>query len=71
MMKPAAWTARNFSFDRPVETFSEVLERLRGTPTRAAELVHGYSDETLGRRPTGEIVGQRASGPPYRSHGTG
>ena len=51
MMKPVAWTARNFSFDRPVGTFSEVLKRLRGTPTRPAELVHGYSDETLGRRP--------------------
>lgn len=54
MMKPAAGTARKFSFDRPVETFPEVLERLRGTPSRAAELIYGYSDETLARRPEGK-----------------
>ena len=54
MMKPAAWTARKFSFDRPVKTFSELLERLRGTPARAAELVRGFSDQTLALRPQGK-----------------
>jgi hypothetical protein len=54
MMKPAAWTARKFSFDRPIETFPEVLERLRGTPARAAELVQGFSDQTLALRPEGK-----------------
>jgi hypothetical protein len=54
MMKPAAWTARSFSFDRPPDTFPEVLERLRGTPARAAELVSGFSEETLARGPAGK-----------------
>ena len=54
MRNPAAWTVHKFSFDRPVETFSEVLERLRGTPPRAAELVNGFSDQTLALRPEGK-----------------
>ena len=54
MMKPAAWTARRFSFDRPVETFPEVLERLRGTPARAADLVAGFSDGALSARAQGK-----------------
>ena len=54
MMKPAAWTARKFSFDRPVETFPEVLERLRGTPARATELAARLSERDLSARPLGK-----------------
>lgn len=50
MMTPAAWTARKFSFDLPIETFPEVLERLRGTPARTAELMAGVPDNILAAR---------------------
>jgi hypothetical protein len=53
-MKPAAWTIRKFSFDRPLATFPEVLERLRGTPGRAGELVSGLPEEILGARLEGK-----------------
>jgi hypothetical protein len=53
-MKPAAWTDRKFSFDRPLGTFPEVLERLRGTPGRAGELVAGFSEQALGARREGK-----------------
>jgi hypothetical protein len=62
MMKPAAWTARKFSFDRPVEAFPEVLERLRGTPARAAELVQGFSDQTLALRMEGKWSAKQHTG---------
>jgi selenocysteine lyase/cysteine desulfurase len=50
MIKPAAWTARTFTFDLPLGMFPAVLERLRGTPAGAAELVSGLSEEVCNRR---------------------
>ncbi len=44
------WTQREFVFDQPVGTFPAVVERLRGTPARAAELVVGLPEEVLGNR---------------------
>ena len=54
MIKPSAWTARTFTFDLPIGAFPAVLERLRGTPARATELVSGVSEEVLGRRSNGK-----------------
>jgi len=54
MLKPAIWTARTFSFDRALNTFPEILERLRGTPARAAELVAGFAEENLAAREEGK-----------------
>jgi selenocysteine lyase/cysteine desulfurase len=50
MIKPVAWTSRTFSFDLPLGMFPAVLERLRGTPAGAAELVSGLSEELCNRR---------------------
>jgi len=45
------WMDRTWSFDLPVGAFPAVLERLRGTPARASELVQGIPDSTLRARP--------------------
>lgn len=45
------WMDRTWSFDLPVGAFPAVLERLRGTPARAEELVAGIPDRTLRTRP--------------------
>src|SRR5712691_3172412 len=50
MIQSIAWTARTFTFDLPLGTFPAVVERLRGTPARAAELLSGVSEELLSRR---------------------
>jgi hypothetical protein len=54
MIKPVAWTARRFNFDLPAGAFPAVLERLRGTPARAAELVSGIPEELLNARLNGK-----------------
>jgi hypothetical protein len=45
------WSARRFDFSFPVEIYPEVLERLRGTPARVAELLEGIPAERRVRRP--------------------
>ncbi len=50
MISLGAWTARTFTFDLPSSAFPAVLERLRGTPARAADLVARVDDTLLGRR---------------------
>ena len=50
MIQSVAWTARTFTFDLPLDAFPAVVERLRGTAARAAELVSGVSEELLSRR---------------------
>jgi len=54
MIKPVAWSTRTFTFDLPLGTFSSILERLGGTPARAAELVSGVSEELISRRSNGK-----------------
>jgi hypothetical protein len=44
------WTDRTFSFDFPVGVFPGIVERLRGTPARIAELVRGVPYSMLIRR---------------------
>lgn len=41
---------RQFSFDQPLGVFPALLERLRGTPARAAELTLGFTDQGLANR---------------------
>lgn len=54
MIEPLAWTARTFTFDLPLGAFPAVLERLRGTPARAGELVAGVPEDVLGARHNGK-----------------
>ena len=44
------WIERRFSFDFPPTKFPDVLERLRGTPARIEELVHGVDAHVLTQR---------------------
>jgi DinB superfamily len=48
------WTTRTFTFNLPPSAFPAVLERLRGTPARAADLVAGVPDDVLGQRANGK-----------------
>jgi hypothetical protein len=50
MIKPMPWVGRTFSFGLPVGAFPMVVERLRGTPARAAELVNGLPEALLAER---------------------
>jgi uncharacterized damage-inducible protein DinB len=50
------WMQRTFRFDFPWELFPEQLERVRGTPVRAAALVAGLPQAVLAQR-----VGERWS----------
>ena len=50
MFEPEKWTDRNWSFRLPLDRFPNILERLRGTPARASELVRYIPDEALSVR---------------------
>lgn len=45
-----SWTERTFNFDFPVEVFPGIIERLRGTPSRIADLVRTLPHNMLTRR---------------------
>jgi len=49
-MQRLKWIDRRFTFDFPVETYPELLERLRGTPIRVAERLRPVPRERLLRR---------------------
>jgi len=49
-IEPVAWVDRAFTFNLPVGAFPAVLERARGTPARASELVLGAPEELLSAR---------------------
>jgi hypothetical protein len=53
-VRPASWFKRRWSFNLPVGAFPAVLERLAGTPPRAAALVAGVSEARLAQRPLGK-----------------
>jgi hypothetical protein len=44
------WSERRWSFDLPVGAFLAVVERLAGTPARAAALLQGVHEEVLGAK---------------------
>ncbi|MGA3093276.1 MAG: DinB family protein [Terriglobales bacterium] len=50
MVPQTAWLDRKFTFDLPIGTFPPLLERLRGTPVRAKELVAGLPEPMLAAR---------------------
>lgn len=50
MGKVIRWFDRKFSFDLPAELYPNVVERLRGTPARAEDIVCGVPPEVLTRR---------------------
>jgi len=41
------WIERRFTFDLPISMFPNVLERLRGTPARLADRIHGLPPDLL------------------------
>ena len=47
---PGSWTAREWTFGRSAGLFSPILERLRGTPSRAEELVGMSAADSLAVR---------------------
>jgi|SRR6185295_6078168 len=50
MSKYLKWTDRSFQFTFPVEVFPEMIERLRGTPTRLEDRVQSIAPEILTKR---------------------
>jgi uncharacterized damage-inducible protein DinB len=50
MIPQSAWLDRKFAFDLAIGAFPPLLERLRGTPPRAKELVTGLPEHTLATR---------------------
>jgi hypothetical protein len=50
MIAQTAWLNRKFCFDQPIGVFPVMLERLRGTPARAHELVARLSEDVLATR---------------------
>jgi hypothetical protein len=54
MVPLVPWIERQWSFTAPVETFPAVLERLVGTPARAAALVAGVPETVLAKRSNGK-----------------
>ena len=50
-MERTKWTERKFTFDFPAGWIKDVLERLRGTPIRIAEMISGISNEKLEFKP--------------------
>jgi hypothetical protein len=54
MIPSINWTARTFTFDLPLGAFPALLERLRGTSSRAADLVSGVPETALSHRSNGK-----------------
>jgi hypothetical protein len=44
MVALARWTTRSFAHELPLDLFPAVLERLRGTPARAADLLARFAE---------------------------
>ncbi|HSF14554.1 MAG TPA: DinB family protein [Vicinamibacteria bacterium] len=47
MIEPGKWMERSWKFDLPVSYYPNLLERVRGTPTRAASLVARVPERAL------------------------
>ncbi len=50
MIAQVAWLDREFVFSQPLGLFPIFLERLRGTPARAKDLVSGVAEDALARQ---------------------
>ena len=53
-IKHTPWLERKFNFDFPVTHFAFILERLRGTAPRIAELIREKDEQFLSRKPGGK-----------------
>jgi len=51
MISPTPWIERSFNFDFSAGLYPCLLERLRGTPARIEEMVHGVDDRLLSKKP--------------------
>jgi uncharacterized damage-inducible protein DinB len=56
------WFERKFEFSFPVELLPNLLARLRGTPARLEEVLHGRSHEILTRKPEEKWSAQEHAG---------
>jgi len=56
------WFERKFEFSFPVELLPNLLTRLRGTPARLEEALHGRSHEILIRKPEQKWSAQEHAG---------
>lgn len=54
MIQRTKWTERKFTFDFPEGWLSNILERLRGTTPRIADMVLGLTEEQLSFHPEGK-----------------
>lgn len=63
MISTGSWYDRSWTFDLPIHAFPSVIERLRGTPILAADLVSGLAEDVLGER-----VGGRWSAKDHLGH---
>ena len=50
MPNKVPWTRRSFDFDFPVDRYPQLLERLRGTPTRVDQIARSLSPHVLVKR---------------------
>jgi uncharacterized damage-inducible protein DinB len=62
MAQVANWYERKFDFSFPVELYPELCMRLRGTPARLEELVHGCAAERMLRAAEGKWSAQEHAG---------
>lgn len=62
MSRVPVWFERRFEFSFPVELHPNLSARLRGTPARIEETLHGRSHETLVRKPQQKWSAQEHAG---------
>ena len=62
MSKVSVWFERKFVFDFPVEIHPNIIVRLRGTPARLEEMLHGLAPDQLTHKPEGKWSIQENAG---------
>jgi uncharacterized damage-inducible protein DinB len=62
MTQVAAWFERKLEFSFPAEVYPNLIVRLRGTPARLEEILHGCSRQTLITKPEGKWSAQEHTG---------
>lgn len=62
MTQVPAWFERKFEFTFPVAQYPNLCARLRGTPARLEEILHGVSHDILVRKPSEKWSAQEHAG---------